>query len=157
MASKIIGLYLAYGSNMNLCQMARRCPEAEPYKPALLRGYRLHMNRHATILSTGDSADFVPVALWRVTRECLRNLDLYEGVPTYYKRVLFSDRIAGYKVWTYVMNYAGDEPASVDYLDVITEGYEDFNHEAHIDSLRKFYERALRLRSDGQRAKRHAK
>ena len=38
-------LYFAYGSNLNLDQMARRCPDAEPVGRVRLDGYRLAFRR----------------------------------------------------------------------------------------------------------------
>lgn len=34
-------IYGAYGSNINLAQMAYRCPHAEVYKVGYINGYRL--------------------------------------------------------------------------------------------------------------------
>ena len=47
-------LYLAYGSNLNLGQMAHRCPDSKVAGKAELPGYRLlfrggQHNAHATI------------------------------------------------------------------------------------------------------------
>ena len=47
-------LYLAYGSNLNLGQMAHRCPDSQVDGRAQLPGYRLLFrgrpgNAHATI------------------------------------------------------------------------------------------------------------
>ena len=64
-------LYFAYGSNMNLNQMAFRCPDAEVVDTVRLEGYRLAFcmngggNGVATILpEEGSYADGV---LWRIS------------------------------------------------------------------------------------------
>ena len=60
--------YIAYGSNMNLEQMAIRCPGAKLIGTGLLHGYRLEFNRHATIVPTNKPDDAVPVAVWGLRR-----------------------------------------------------------------------------------------
>ena len=66
-------LYFAYGSNMNLNQMAFRCPDAEVVDTVRLEGYRLAFrmngggNGVATILPEPDS--YVDGVLWRVRRK----------------------------------------------------------------------------------------
>lgn len=42
-------LYVAYGSNINLEQMAFRCPNSEVVGTAMLQGYELQFKRVATI------------------------------------------------------------------------------------------------------------
>ena len=43
-------LYFAYGSNINLDQMAFRCPAAQVVSPVTLNGYRLLFRGVATIV-----------------------------------------------------------------------------------------------------------
>lgn len=57
-------LYIAYGSNMNIEQMARRCPTAKVVASTWLEGYRLRFmggsySAVATIEPSED--DLVPV------------------------------------------------------------------------------------------------
>ena len=42
-------LYAAYGSNINLEQMAYRCPHSTVAGTAMLKGYELQFRHHATI------------------------------------------------------------------------------------------------------------
>ena len=77
-------LYFAYGSNINLDQMAFRCPAAEVVSPVTLNGYRLLFRGVATIAP--DPVAQVKGLLWRLTPECERALDRYEGYPTYYEK-----------------------------------------------------------------------
>lgn len=61
-------LYFAYGSNINLNQMARRCPGAEVIGPATLNGYRLAFRAQsgvATIIPAPTKQ--VKGLLWRLT------------------------------------------------------------------------------------------
>ena len=79
--------YIAYGSNMNLEQMAVRCPGARLIGTGLLHGYRLEFNRHATIVPTNDPGVTVPVAVWEITAQHEDRLDSYEGYPRYYRKL----------------------------------------------------------------------
>ena len=79
--------YVAYGSNMNLEQMAVRCPGARLVGTGLLRGYQLEFNRHATIVPTNDPGVAVLVAVWEITAQHEDRLDSYEGYPRYYRKL----------------------------------------------------------------------
>ena len=79
--------YVAYGSNMNLEQMAVRCPGARLVGTGLLRGYQLEFNRHATIVPINDPGVAVPVAVWEITAQHEDRLDSYEGYPRYYRKL----------------------------------------------------------------------
>ena len=62
-------LYIAYGSNLNLAQMAARCPSASIYAAGLLNNWELvyrgtQTNSHATIRRKKGS--FVPVLVWEI-------------------------------------------------------------------------------------------
>lgn len=81
-------LYFAYGSNMNLNQMAYRCPDAQVVGTVRLEGYRLAFCGNgggrgvATILP--DEGSYVEGVLWRISARDERNLDCYEGFPHLY-------------------------------------------------------------------------
>lgn len=123
-------LYLAYGSNLNLGQMAHRCPDSQVAGKANLPGYRLLFrgrpgNAHATI--EGSEGHTAPALLWRVSVRDEEMLDRYEGYPHYYDKVLIPVELDGKKVtaMAYVMQPRFDlnEP-SPSYLDTIREGYQ---------------------------------
>ena len=81
-------LYFAYGSNMNLNQMAFRCPDAEVVESVRLEGYRLAFrtngggNGVATILP--EEGSYVDGVLWRISERDEQHLDHYEGFPFLY-------------------------------------------------------------------------
>lgn len=79
-------LYFAYGSNMNLDQMAYRCPEAEVVGPVQLKDYKLAFRGagFATILPCAGCS--VEGVLWRVTETDEQQLDCYEGYPRHYDK-----------------------------------------------------------------------
>ncbi len=78
-------LYFAYGSNINLDQMKRRCPGAVPIMPVVLNNYELSfrgMGGVATILPKEGAK--VHGLLWDLTPACEHSLDRYEGYPRLY-------------------------------------------------------------------------
>ena len=124
--------YFAYGSNMNLDQMAYRCPAAFVVENVKLDGYRLTFcgrgkgSGVATILPEEGSR--VEGVLWKLTPECEKRLDFYEGYPHLYgKEPVLVQGKDGVKreVMAYTMNAPyKDQPAipSVLYFMGIVEG-----------------------------------
>ena len=112
--------YFAYGSNMNLDQMAYRCPAASVVEPVHLEGYRL------TFLWQGGREAVLPLfcrkreAGWKVYfgrlhRSVKKSLDFYEGYPHLYgKEPVLVQGKDGMKreVMAYTMNAPyKDQPA----------------------------------------------
>lgn len=82
-------LNLAYGSNLNVDQMALRCPTAKIYGKAMLKGYRLLFkgsddNAYCTIEKKRGGR--VPVLVWELQLEDEKALDYYEGYPRFYDK-----------------------------------------------------------------------
>ena len=118
--------YVAYGSNMNLEQMAYRCPTARIIGTSVLKGYELNFkgrmwNCHATI--DPKRGGKVPVVVWEIDDECEMSLDRYEGYPYYYRKEFV--QIDGEPCMVYVMNGGKIGYPSGGYLDIIAKGYED--------------------------------
>lgn len=103
-------MYFAYGSNMNLDQMAYRCPAAEAVCTAKLEGYELFFagrpgNGVASIRPKQGGA--VEGVLWRLTENCEQGLDFYEGYPRFYGKetLTVTDRLGrSHHAMAYVMN-----------------------------------------------------
>ncbi len=76
-------LYIAYGSNINLDQMAYRCPTAERVTTGFVENYELEFRRVATIIPKQDNK--VPVLVWELKPEDEKSLDRYEGFPNMYR------------------------------------------------------------------------
>lgn len=79
--------YLAYGSNLNECQMKFRCPTAKVVGTAVIEDYELlfkgsKSGSYLTIEPKEGSQ--VPVAVWSVEESDEAALDRYEGFPTFY-------------------------------------------------------------------------
>ena len=124
-------IYLAYGSNLNLKQMAQRCPTAKILGTTTLKDYRLMFkgvfgNAHATV-EPCKGCD-VPVLLWSVTAEDEKRLDRYEGYPHYYYRETVKVKLGRKTVeaMVYIMTEGKPfNPPSVYYYETIREGYID--------------------------------
>jgi hypothetical protein len=123
-------LYIAYGSNMNVRQMASRCPKAKPVGPILLKGWRLVMKRVADV--EPDPQAIIPAALWKITAACEQALDLYEGFPNFYtKHRLRIDLNSGRRARPMLYRMSNPEmravtPSLEAYLWAVAEGYRDF-------------------------------
>lgn len=117
-------LYLAYGSNMNKAQMARRCPRAKPLRAIVVDDARLVFRGVADIEFHRGAT--VPVVLWEITEECELALDRFEGVAAgvYEKKLIPLDN--GEQALTYVMRSNGVAPPSREYYERIKQGYADF-------------------------------
>lgn len=76
--------YIAYGSNLNLEQMARRCPTAEVVKATSLHNFRLMFRGKGTAVATIERrhGSKVPILIWQLQPSDEHNLDLYEGFLT---------------------------------------------------------------------------
>ena len=124
-------LYGAYGSNMNLEQMACRCPAARRVGPALLEGYRLVFrgaNNSAVATVEPFAHGTVPVLLWAIGPDDEAALDRYEGYPRLYRKELLDVRVKSryVRAMAYVMNSGRPlgSPGGL-YLGAIAEGYKD--------------------------------
>ena len=116
--------YFAYGSNLNMLQMAKRCPMAKPVGSYKLKGWKLVFRGVADIEPTVSKDIYLPIGIWKITKKCEDALDRYEGFPRLYGKKTFN--IKGKNMMTYVMNNDGYMPPSTDYFNTIFEGYRDF-------------------------------
>ena len=121
-------LYFAYGSNINLEQMAYRCPDAQVVGPVTLEGWELLFRRggFATIAPREGAA--VTGLLWSITPGCERSLDIYEGYPRFYDKQAVTVRDSegrSLSAMVYVMDERFREPVlpSPGYYHGILEGY----------------------------------
>ena len=119
-------LYFAYGSNLNLSQMAVRCPKAEPLNAMWVFDYKLIFRGVADI--THEEGAVVPVGVFNITKDCEKALDVYEGFPRLYTKVYF--KIGKKEYMTYTMNSTSISPPWQGYYETILEGYHDFGLDA---------------------------
>ncbi|MER9652468.1 gamma-glutamylcyclotransferase [Mesorhizobium sp. M0152] len=120
-------LYFAYGSNLNIDQMAARCPCARPVGPFDLVDHELVFRGVADIVAKPGAR--VAGGLWRITEECEKALDRYEGVASeLYRKEFVTVEVDGCeeRALVYMMNRTSVFPPSSDYLSTIAEGFRDF-------------------------------
>lgn len=123
--------YAAYGSNINLEQMAFRCPNSKVVGVGRLNNWKLYFNYHADIKHTGEEKDVVPVLIWDIADEDWMMLDKYEGYPVYYVKVNVpvvdlknQNQIVNCIVYVMSENSAGEfDFPSVTYYNCIADGY----------------------------------
>lgn len=125
--------YFAYGSNLNLNQMAKRCPNAVLVGKGILYGYKLDFRYYLSI--SRDDKSQVPIGIWEIDEADEKALDAYEGfdVGLYdkYKAVIEDENGEPIEGLIYVMarNQYDIMPSDMAYLRTCAEGYDDFNLE----------------------------
>ena len=80
-------LYTAYGSNLNLSQMAMRCPTAKLVGIGTIQDYELQFKgrpQGAFATIAPKEGAMVPVAVWALEPKDEQALDWYEGYPSHY-------------------------------------------------------------------------
>ena len=118
-------LYFAYGSNLNHLQMKRRCKDSIFIKKANLKNFRLTFRskyRAADIEKKNKS--IVPGALFEISKNDEKKLDIYEDFPIIYKKYYFN--YYGKKVMTYTMvKKTIFRYPTKRYLNIVKKGYSD--------------------------------
>ena len=130
--------YLAYGSNLNINQMNRRCPGARIVGTTVINGYELlfkgsRTGAYLTIEKKAGSK--VHAAVWATTAEDEASLDRYEGCPEFYYKTEMNVRVKevstgqerDIRAYVYIMHEDREigQP-SEDYIDTCLQGYWDF-------------------------------
>lgn len=138
-------LYIAYGSNLNLPQMAHRCPTAKVVGTSEIKDYGLvfrggRRGAVATLEPLEGSA--VPVLLWKIRPQDEEALNRYEGYPRFYRQEMMEVELCGKPVnaMVYIMNDGHEYGAPTDfYLNTIAEGYDSagFDTEFLDDAVEK--------------------
>lgn len=120
--------YWAYGSNLSIKQMLKRCPRAIKYGPMSVNDCALVFRGVADV--TVKKGFTTPGGLWQITSECERTLDQFEGVAArVYMKRYFRITIEGkqYTCLFYQMRRSkGVMPPSETYFGTIAQGYHDF-------------------------------
>lgn len=147
-------LYIAYGSNLNLPQMAQRCPTAKVVGTSEIRDYELLFrgSRHSAVATVEPSkGNNIPVLLWTLKDNDLRALDHYEGYPNFYRKEILEVELKGKTVpaMVYIMNdgYPFGSPSDY-YLNTIMEGYNSAGFDTEI--LEDAVEKSIRLAEEQQ-------
>ena len=118
-------LYFAYGSNLNLFQMKRRCKDSIFLKKINLKDFRLTFRskyRAADIEPKKNS--IVPGGLFEISKSDEKKLDVYEDFPILYKKHYFY--YYGKKVMTYTMvKKSVFKYPTEKYLNIVKKGYKN--------------------------------
>ena len=120
-------LYFAYGSNLNLIQMKKRCSDSIPVVKVKLKDYKLVFNRVADIEESEE--DIVYGAIYKVSDRDIKKLDIYEGYPRLYDRIdveVEDDEGKTYAAFVYVMVVKGRGQPADSYYKVIKQGFKDW-------------------------------
>ncbi|MGY4711071.1 poly-gamma-glutamate hydrolase family protein [Mycolicibacterium sp. CBM1] len=116
--------YFAYGSNLCVQQMARRCPEAIDPRPAVLTDHDWLINERGVATVEPFAGGTVHGVLWWVSDHDLATLDSAEGVPVRYRR----DRLTVHTdsgpapAWVYIDHRTEPGPPRPGYLERIVDG-----------------------------------
>lgn len=122
--------YVAYGSNLNLEQMAARCPAARVIGKGEIRDYELLFrgSKYSAVATVEPKAGAsVPVLIWEIGPEDEWNLDVYEGYPRLYGKENLAVQTADgcESIMAYTMNEGREiGMPSARYLETIKAGYE---------------------------------
>lgn len=145
--------YFAYGSNLNLPQMTKRCPGHRIIGRARVSGHALAFTGYsrnwggavATISPVENAA--VEGVVYAITDEHVSILDGFEGHPGEYRRQHIDVTLLGASkacdahalppgpltVMTYIKPLVEPRPGASGYVDVIREGYR--THGLHVPTL----------------------
>jgi phage replication-related protein YjqB (UPF0714/DUF867 family)/gamma-glutamylcyclotransferase (GGCT)/AIG2-like uncharacterized protein YtfP len=116
--------YFAYGSNLCVRQMARRCPGAVDPRPAMLADHGWLINERGVATVEPFDGSEVHGVVWQLTDHDLATLDSAEGVPVRYRR----DRLTVHtddgpsQAWVYIDHRVDPGPPRPGYLERIVDG-----------------------------------
>jgi gamma-glutamylcyclotransferase (GGCT)/AIG2-like uncharacterized protein YtfP len=131
-------LYIAYGSNLNVRQMAMRCPAAKIIGTGELQNYELQFkgcpsSAFATIAPIKGL--IVPVLIWELQKKDEKALDLYEGFPSHYYKQNMPIAIGNKQdtAMVYIMSPKRDFGIpSNRYYNTLLEGYDKLGFNVNI-------------------------
>src|SRR3981081_990671 len=116
--------YFAYGSNLCVRQMARRCPGAVDPRPAKLADHDWLINERGVATVEPFDGSHVHGVVWRLTDHDLATLDSAEGVPVRYRRdrltVLTNDGPS--EAWVYIDHRVDPGAPRPGYLERLVTG-----------------------------------
>ena len=130
--------YIAYGSNLNIEQMRRRCPQARIIGTAEIKDYELLFKGSLTgsyLTIEKSMGGRVPVAVWETTKADEAALDCYEGFPTFYYKAemeldikeIRTGKVRHRNCYVYIMHEERKIGVpSYYYVDTCLEGYRAF-------------------------------
>lgn len=128
-------LYFAFGSNMDVEQMQRRCLSAREVAPSVLDGYRfayagVSASRGAGVATViKDPESYVEGMLYSITVEDLLRLDGFEGAPHWYqrKRLTVAEWDTRHReAWVYILDQPLNLPTR-EYHEIVKAAYDNLS------------------------------
>ena len=120
-------LYLAYGMNTNIDQMASRCPGSISIGRVDIPDYRLVFRGVADIEPCPGNV--LQTVMWDITPDCELALDMLEGYPTFYTKKYLNVDINGKMYEAMIYQMVGDRldysHPGMYYQQMLEEGYQD--------------------------------
>jgi len=141
-------MYVAYGSNLDIVQMRRRCPECKFVGSGRLEGWRLMFKgempfSYATVEEWEGYK--VPVAIYSISAEDEKRLDKYEGYPKHYQKREVTVQCEGRNIKGSIYVKPEEErlnPPDSHYYALIYSAYEDLGFDVGIlEEALKFSDR----------------
>lgn len=137
--------YFAYGSNIPSKYIKQHCPSAEFVGVGFLNDYELNYNYYADI--NAKKGEKVLGVVYCIDKRELARLDYYEGYPNLYKRYNVEIDVSGVSfdclVYEMTRRNKKAELPTLDYLDIIDEGYNEYNmnKEYYLNPLKEMLKR----------------
>lgn len=102
--------YFAYGSNMDVQQMAMRCPDATVLGVAKLGAHKFLINTHGVATVVPAKNRVVHGVLWEISKRDEGSLDRYEGVASgFYRKGMVRVRMKSGNQTEVLIYFASDE------------------------------------------------
>lgn len=134
-------VYFAYGSNLSVQQMSRRCPNAADPRRAVLADHDWLINERGVATVAPFAGSEVHGVVWQISDHDLATLDSAEGVPVRYRRDRLTVHTDGgpAEAWVYIDHRVDPGPPRPGYLERIIDGaqHHDLPHR-WIDFLRRW-------------------
>lgn len=140
--------YIAYGSNLNVNQMKRRCPESKIIGKGFINNYELLFKGSFTgayLTIEKKKGGKVPIAIWQVSKQDELNLDIYEGYPKFYYKKNFEikNNDKKTKAFAYIMHEERKiNIPSEYYINTCIDGYKFFDFDIKFlkNAIKKSYD-----------------
>lgn len=113
--------------------MSNRCPNAMALKKVILKDYKLTFNELADV--TPEEGSFVIGGLYLISKQELEKLDILEGHPDLYERLLVElvdDEGNLYEAFVYSMVDKKEQQPPESYFKILVEGYDDWGIDKEI-------------------------
>lgn len=145
-------VYFGYGSNLNMAQMARRCPDSTPMVACMLPEMLLSFSDVLTIEDAPGQS--VVGALYEVSAADERKLDRYEGFPHKYVKKTSHVTLNGERreVFYYVLGFEFElYTPTLRYYGIVEDGYKDWGLDLRF--LEESYDRAVKAEKKARKAR----